>query len=312
MTSLILCLLGDALCNRYFIKIFTYINIPGIICPPRILEVKHTQHFFTIGFCNALVAFITEFPLRFPSWRSQTTMLLKGTTKRYNLKRDFNLWLLENGNFDIMQRALAGSPRRGVLTRESCRAVALQAIAFSIFAFHQLLIARLTVWPAVPKKVWWVGGALHTRKHTLIIYQRASLDIQWSTTMKKTPTAWGEARTHTGTPPPQEPATSFPGSLPRVCSSLSTWSHVVPFFWGFYAPSSSFLCPVYMQETHTPGRLPSDFPPTSTPPPSTILFISLIHSFLVLTLHLSLRSLLTQPVSTAINILRNLAPPKNL
>lgn len=113
MTSLILCLLGDALCNRYFIKIFTYINIPGIICPPRILEVKHTQHFFTIGFCNALVAFITEFPLRFPSWRSQTTMLLKGTTKRYNLKRDFNLWLLENGNFDIMQRALAGSPRRG-------------------------------------------------------------------------------------------------------------------------------------------------------------------------------------------------------
>lgn len=259
MTSLILCLLGDALCNRYFIKIFTYINIPGIICLPRILKVKHTQHFFTIGFCNALVAFITELPLRFPSWRSQTTMLIKGTTKRYNLKRYFKLWLLQNGNFDIMQRALAGSPRRGVLTRESCRAVALQAIAFSIFAFHQLLIARLTVWPAEPTKVWWVVGALHTRKHTLVIYQRASLDIQWSTTMKKTPTAWGEARTHTGTLPPQEPATSFPGSLPQVCSSLSTWSHVVPFFWGFYAPSSSLSC-IYARDTRsweTPFRLSS-------------------------------------------------------
>lgn len=55
-------------------------------------------------------------------------MLLKGRHKRYNLKR--NLKLLENGNSDILQRALKGSPRRGVVTREICRGVALHAITF--------------------------------------------------------------------------------------------------------------------------------------------------------------------------------------
>lgn len=204
-------------------------------------------------------------------------MLIKGTTKRYNLKRDFKLWLLQNGNVDIMQRALAGSPRRGVLTRESCRAVALQAITFSIFAFHQLLIARLTVWPAEPTKVWWVVGALHTRKHTLAIYQRASLDIQWSTTMKKTPTAWGEARTHTGTLPPQEPATGmfFPQHLESRCSiflgflrslffsSLSciyardTRSWEIPFRLSSYKHSFSFDYPLHFLNSQFSCSYPS-------------------------------------------------------
>lgn len=67
VTLLILHLLGDGFCNRYFRKMFIYKNIPGIICLPSILEVKHTQHFLTIRFCNGVLAFITEFSLRFPS-----------------------------------------------------------------------------------------------------------------------------------------------------------------------------------------------------------------------------------------------------
>lgn len=100
----------------------------------------------------------------------------------------------------------------------------------------------------------------------------------------------------------------FSRHLPQACSSLSTWSPVVPFFWVFYA-YPSFLHPVYMQKLQTPGILPSDFSPTSITS-FTILFISLIYSFL--TLQLSLCSLLTQPSSTAINILRNFAPHKNV
>lgn len=64
-----------------------------------------------------------------------------------------------------MQRAPEGYPRRGVLARESCGAVALYAIAFSIFAFYQLLLARLTVWPEEPEKVR-EGGRGTTFKET--------------------------------------------------------------------------------------------------------------------------------------------------
>lgn len=69
-------------------------------------------------------------------------MLVKGGTKRCNLKFKTSL---ENGNFDTLQRALKGSSRRGVLTRESCRGAALHAIRFSVFISSQS--ARHTVRP---------------------------------------------------------------------------------------------------------------------------------------------------------------------
>lgn len=65
MTLLIVYLLGHAFCNRYFRKIFTYKNIPGITCFTRYLEAKHTQNFFTTGFSNDLLAFITKFSFNF-------------------------------------------------------------------------------------------------------------------------------------------------------------------------------------------------------------------------------------------------------
>lgn len=75
----------------------------------------------------------------------------------------------------------------------------------------------------------------------------------------------------------------------------------------------ALLFPVlYECESH---RLPgnsSDFPLTSTAPPLTILFISLIYSFIICTLHLSSYFLLSQTFSNAISILRSIAPPKDL
>lgn len=67
-----------------------------------------------------------------------------------------------------------------------------------------------------------------------------------------------------------------------------------------------------MQASQAPRILPSDFPLTSTDPPFATLFISVIYGFIILTLHLPLYFLLTQPFFNVISILRSIAPPKDL
>lgn len=128
----------------------------------------------------------------------------------------------------------------------------------------------------------------------------------------KPPTSQGEGRIHKTTLPPQEPITPFPGCRPQACSPLNTKGHVVSFLSGSFTVPPSFLCPVRMQESQAPRTVHSHVSLTNTAPPLTTLLISFIYGFIILTLHLSLCFLLTQPFFNVISIPRIIAPPKDL
>lgn len=171
---------------------------------------------------------------------------------------------------------------------------------FQYLSSTKKLLPAIAVWPGEPEKVWCTVGALHIRKHTNNIQPWHPVKHHYdeaSHCMKQVSKQW-----------PLLPR-NLPHPSQDLCSRhvlLSTTG--IMFFWLFHPPPSPILYPGHKALEITP----SDFSLTSTTPYLTILFISLIYSFLVLTLHLSLCPLLTQSSPTAIDNLRKLAPPKSL
>lgn len=207
-------------------------------------------------------------------------MLIKGRSKRYNLKRNLKLWLLENGNFDTMKRALEASPR-SVLTRESCRGVALHAIEFSVFITSQLLPARQTVRLEQPQKFCWVEGTLHIKKHILIIHRSSSLDIQWSTTLNHPFHEVKEEYTKQLFLP-RKPSCPFQDVYHRHILPSAPRATLFHFFWVFYcSPLFSLSC-VYARVTgfqDTPFGLPSYKHSSSFDYPLHFLNLLFYHSY---------------------------------